>query len=299
MKIGLITSSEDKRQAGSQDLRAAIKKQGHTPADFHVDKAGVRMGNGKLSVFHIVNKSKTVDVNLDAGLLRSIGVVKDYEQFGQRIWTVMALELNGTVVMNRIEDWIPAGDKFATLVALSEAGLPVPDTVSSEDFFVGYEAAKEFKSIVVKPLRSGMGLGVFKLDDPDAAMHIFNAFTSLNKPIYVQRFLEKKDNGDYRVVVVGDDAIGAEFRKGIGWKSNISQGGIPSKAKLTSELAELALKATKAMKLDFAGVDIAETDDGYFILEVNPSVGWAGFREVTGVNPADKIVKLLIEKTRK
>ncbi len=297
MRIGLITTSDDTRHGGIKDLKAEIERQGHTASFFHIDKAGIRIKRKELGIFMIDGK-KTRKVDLDAALLRNIGVIKDYEQFVHRIWVVMTLELEGSRVMNRVENWVPASDKFATLVTLAKAGLPVPETVSSEDFFIGYEAAKEFRSSVIKPLRSGLGLGVFKLDDPDAAMHIFNAFTSLNKPIYVQKFLEKKNNGDYRVVVVGDEVIGAEFRKGVTWKTNISQGGIPSKAKITDELADLAIRATKTMNLDFAGVDIAETKNGYFIFETNPSMAWTGFKEVTGVNPAEHIVRHLIKEAK-
>lgn len=297
MRIALITTYDDSRHGGIADLEAAIRKLGHDPGYFYIDKAGVKMGRRGISVSMLEDK-KPKQVDFDAGILRNIGVIKDYEQFGHRIWTVMAMELLGTTVMNRIENWVPASDKFATLVTLANAGLPVPDTISSEDFFVGYEAARRLGSAVIKPLRSGLGLGVFKIDDPDAAMHVFNAFTSLNKPLYVQEFLEKKDNGDYRVVVIGDEAIGAEFRKGKTWKTNIAQGGVPSKARLTGEMAELAIRATKAMGLDFAGIDIAETKDGYFVLETNPSMAWAGFKEVTGIDPAERIVRHLIRKAK-
>lgn len=298
MKIGLITSYEDRRSEALDDLRVAITRSGHEPCDFYVDKVGVRMGKGRVSLVQSIGKIHVEKIDLAAALMRSIGTVKDYEQFGHRIWTVMALELNGTCVMNKIESWIPASDKFATLVTLAKAGLPVPETVSSEDFFIGYGTVKEFGSTVIKPLRSGMGLGIFKIDDPDVAMHVFNAFTSLNKPLYVQRFLEKKGDGDYRVIVVGGEAIGAEFRKGKTWKSNLAQGAVPVKARLTDELAELSIKATKAMKLDFAGVDIAETRDGYFILETNPSIRWTGFKKTTGIDPAERIVRHLLKKAR-
>ncbi len=298
MRIGIISGSGDAGKGSTPDLEAAIRRLRHTPVHFYVDTASVRMGSTGLRVMDRSERSDPKEARFDAALLRGIGIVKDYEQYEHRIWTVASLELNGACVMNRIGSWIPAGDKFSTLVRLSRAGLPVPDTVSSEDFFAGYEAAKEFKSSVVKPLRSGMGLGIFKADDPDAAMHIFNAFTCMNKPIYVQRFLEKKNGGDYRVVVVGGEAIGAEFRKGRTWKSNVAQGAVPRRARLTAELAELAIRATRTMDLDFAGVDIAETKDGYFILETNPSMRWAGFREVTGVDPAERIVGHLLEKAR-
>ncbi len=47
------------------------------------------------------------------------------------------------------------------------------------------------------------------------------------------------------------------------------------------------------------GVDIAETRDGYFILEVNPTMSWqGGFKRATGINPAKYIVNYLISKVK-
>ena len=121
---------------------------------------------------------------------------------------------------------------------------------------------------------------------------------NINKPMYVQKFLEKGD-GDYRVVVVGKRAIGAEYRRAAGWKSNVAQGARPEPAYLTQELEELAVKAVEVLGLDFGGVDIAETKDGYYILEVNPTMSWQGFKAAVGINPAEHIVDLLLEKIKR
>ena len=143
-----------------------------------------------------------------------------------------------------------------------------------------------------------MGYGVFLVEDPDVAFHIFSMLVNVNKPIYVQRYLEKGP-GDYRVVVVGGRAIGAEYRKGEGWKTNVAQGAAPQPARLTPELAELAVKAVEVLGLDYGGVDIAETKDGFYILEVNPTMSWQGFKTATGINPAEYIIDYLIEKIKK
>lgn len=84
--------------------------------------------------------------------------------------------------------------------------------------------------MVVKPLRSAMGgYGVAKIDDADEAMHFFSFLTNISKPILIQKYMEKAGGGgDYRVVVVNGQAIGAEFRRGgTGWKSNVAQGATP------------------------------------------------------------------------
>ena len=196
--------------------------------------------------------------------------------------------------------WLNARDKLSTFITLAKSGIPIPETISTEHMFIAYEAVKRFGKAVIKPLLSAMGYGVFKVEDPDVAMHIFSYLVNINKPMYVQKYIEKKGGGDYRVVVVEGRALGAEFRKGSGWKSNIAQGASPINVENPDkELTELAIKATESLGLDFAGIDIAETEEGYYVLESNPTLSWQGFKKATGINPAEEIVDFLIRKAKR
>ena len=297
MKIGVISSSEGYSNEELSDLKKAISKNNSEYLSINLSESFVRIEGGNVALMH-TNGGKAEHISADAAVMRSIGIIRDYEQFSHRLWLAQALELNGMVISNKVSSWVSASDKLGTLIILSKYKIPVPDTTSSENFFHGYAAVKKYSDTVIKPLRSGKGIGVFRISDPDAAMHIFSYFTNLSKPIYVQRFLDKKGGGDYRVVVVGGEVIGAEFRKAKGWKSNVAQGAEPRKAQINAEMREIAIKATEALKLDYAGIDIADTKDGYYVLEANPTISWSGFRRVTGVNPASYIVKNLISNVK-
>lgn len=299
MEIGIIRPYEvEFNPSDVIDLENAIKKRGHTPIRIYVDMLEVRIKGGGLEVKQSIGKSPSADITTPGAVLRHLGIFRDFEQFLYRVWAVKALEEVGTYVMNPVERWVVAGDKMAALIKLAKAGLPVPSTVVTENMFVGYRAVGEFKRAVVKQMRGAMGYGVFLVEDPDVAFHIFSMLANINKPIYVQEFLEKGP-GDYRVVVVGGRAIGAEYRRAGGWKTNVAQGATPEPAKLTPQLEELAIKAVETLGLDYGGVDIAETREGYYILEVNPTMSWQGFKIATGINPAEHIVDYLIEKIKK
>jgi ribosomal protein S6--L-glutamate ligase len=62
------------------------------------------------------------------------------------------------------------------------------------------------------------------------------------------------------------------------------------------EILELGVKATKALGLDYAGVDIMETPRGPVILEANGSPGWQALKAATGIDIAEKIVRHVTEK---
>jgi ribosomal protein S6--L-glutamate ligase len=299
MEIGVVRPYEVEYNPGDvADLENAIRRRGHTLVKIYVDMLEVRIDRGRLRIRQSVGRGPPAELSVPGAVLRHLGIFRDFEQFLYRVWAAKALEETGVYVMNPVMQWVVSGDKMAALMKLAKVGLPVPPTVVSENMFVGYRAVGEFGRAVVKQMRGAMGYGAFLVDNPDVAFHIFSMLVNINKPIYVQKFLEKGP-GDYRVVVVGGRAIGAEYRRAEGWKTNVAQGAAPEPTRITPEMEELAVKAVEVLGLDYGGVDIAETKEGYYILEVNPTMSWQGFKAATGINPAEHIIDYLLEKTKK
>ncbi len=297
MDIGIIESDRPFINEYN-DLDKAIRSQGFNPVRIDIADISVRIDAAKVHPFRVNGILGESPIELDCAVLRHIGFVRDYEQMSQKVWSVMSMEMSGTYVANNILAWMRASDKLGALMALSSNGINVPDTRSSENSLAGYHAVRDYGKAVVKPLRMAAGLGVFKVDNPDVAMHVFSSFVNFSKPLYVQKFLEKRHNGDYRVVVVGDEVIGAEFRKSSSWKSNVAQGAAAKAARPDAELMEIAIKSAKALDLDFAGIDIAETADGYYVLEANPTVSWSMFKKVTKVDPARHIIRHIVKMAK-
>jgi hypothetical protein len=82
------------------------------------------------------------------------------------------------------------------------------------------------------------------------------------------------------------------------WRTNVALGGDVEDAtsKLPEEVERMALKATDIVGLDMAGVDVVQGDDGWFVLEVNPTAGFKGLYEATGRSPAPYIAALAIDR---
>lgn len=298
MKIGIIRPYDlEYNPPEIEELESSIKRAGHKPSRIYINRLGVSLSRNGVRVLQTMQDGEGKVIDVDGALLRHIGVVRDYEQMSERLWTIKALEDNGAYVMNRVMPWLIASDKLASLSVLARNGMSIPESFSTEELFIAYEAAKRLGRTVVKPLRGAMGFGVFKADNADIAMHAFSSFTNMSKPIYLQRYLDKK-GGDYRVVVVGGEVVGAEFRKSDGWKSNISQGATPMATRIDGEMREMAVRATELLGLDYAGIDIAETKDGYFILETNPTMSWRGIKRVSKTNIAAKIVAQLLRRLK-
>ena len=247
MKIGIIRPYEVEFNPGDiADLEEAIRKRGLNPARIYVDMLEIRIGPSYIEVGQSVGRGQPVEIDIRGAVLRHLGVFKDFEQFLYRVWATKALEETGIYVMNPVFSWVVAGDKMASLMKLAKAGLPVPPTIITENMFVGYRAVEKFRKAVVKQLRGAMGYGVFLVENPDVAFHIFSMLANINKPIYVQKFLNKGE-GDYRIVVVGGRVVGAEYRRAEGWKTNVAQGAKPEPVKTNPQLEELAVRAVETL----------------------------------------------------
>lgn len=79
----------------------------------------------------------------------------------------------------------------------------------------------------------------------------------------------------------------------ISWKHNLSGGAKPSilqKGELYDQIEQLAIRAGKAMNINFATIDIIETADGnLYVLEINSGIGATIFTEL--VDGGAEIIK--------
>lgn len=79
----------------------------------------------------------------------------------------------------------------------------------------------------------------------------------------------------------------------ISWKHNLSGGAKPNvlkKGKLYEQIEQLAIRAGKAMNINFATIDIIETADGsLYVLEINSGIGATIFTEL--VDGGAEIIK--------
>jgi ribosomal protein S6--L-glutamate ligase len=82
-------------------------------------------------------------------------------------------------------------------------------------------------------------------------------------------------------------AVSGEFR------SNIHRGGQAKMVKITKAERETALKATKVLGLNFAGVDLLRSKRGPLVMEVNSSPGLRGIEQATHVDVATKVIEYL------
>ena len=75
------------------------------------------------------------------------------------------------------------------------------------------------------------------------------------------------------------------------FRSNIHLGATGHKIRITPTERKMAVKATKVLGLQIAGVDIMRSNTGPKVLEVNSSPGLEGIESVTGKDIAGMIIE--------
>ncbi|MCY0868909.1 MAG: RimK family alpha-L-glutamate ligase [Desulfurococcus sp.] len=296
MKIAVIDYKKEPKRS-SLELIESIVKHGHEPVYLKTPLLDAVISQSGVKVYH-----STEEVVVDAAVLRGVGFAMSLEILMKRIGVLEALASRIPVVNNPLKSLI-ARDKWICLLRLHLNGLPVPETLVTENPFAAMRFSRDKKKVVYKPLMGSLGLGSTLIEDPDLAFNVSRGLISIGQPSYYQVYLEKPGY-DYRVFVVGDRVIGAMKRVSTqSWKTNIAQGagGIPVRESEEPYVYELGLKAVKILGLDYAGVDVAydKASGRYYILEVNAFPQWEGLRNATGVNPPDYIIEYVEEKARR
>jgi glutathione synthase/RimK-type ligase-like ATP-grasp enzyme len=116
---------------------------------------------------------------------------------------------------------------------------------------------------------------------------------------YLQQKIETgSHNYDYRVFVVNNQAVATMQRSGEGWLHNVARGAKCSLIE-DAEIQALAVRATKAVDIDYCGVDIIrDANDKLWVLEVNSIPAWRGLQSVCHESIAQRLVDDLIHKVK-
>lgn len=213
------------------------------------------------------------------------------------------LEKSGVKLFNSASAIEVCDDKFLTHIALSNEGIPMPDSISAPlcyyaDAEVSYkfidEVAEKLKfPLVAKQCFGSLGMGVSLIKNREGLAKYEND----NKltPHFYQRFIGKGGE-DIRVLVIGGKYICAMRRTNKeDFRSNIGLGGSGEKYEADSELVALCERVAKILKLDYCGIDVISDERGKrYICEVNSNAFFEEAERVCKVNVAKKYVDYII-----
>jgi len=248
-----------------------------------------------------VNISKFEDqfINLEPKriLVRGFGANVTQKIFF-RLDILRAIEECGIRLINSRDSLEIASDKFLTSVFLEKHNIPTPKTIVCEDPHDALQMYEELgRDVIIKPLFGSKGIGISRLNDRGFAENVILTLGQLNEVFYLQEFIEHY-NRDIRIFVIGNEAIAGMYRVSDNWKTNVYAGAEVKPIELTSELKELAVKSAQVTKTEIAGVDILESEEGYYVIEVNSIPGFTALQKVTDINIPEKIISYFLENVK-
>ena len=192
-------------------------------------------------------------------------------------------EREGRGIMNSAASLSVASDQLATLQALSSEGLPVPETsfCSQPEDEATFDSMTGQSARVIKLLDSSQGRGVTLANNPQTARSVLSTLATLRSSGVTQKYYAESRGEDRRLLVYQGQVIASIKRSARAgeFRANIHQGGSAESYEPSAEESDLALRATAALGLDLAGVDLIYTEEGYKILEVNASPGLEGVEQ--------------------
>jgi RimK family alpha-L-glutamate ligase len=200
-------------------------------------------------------------------------------------------------MLNTPDATLTAIHKFATAATLADWNIQVPDALLALSNDRLNQERDRFGSVGVYKTAIGThGGGTWKVDLTEPVNPKVG-----NRQAFLQELIDRDDarHRDLRVYIVDDEVIGAMYRYAPenDWRTNVALGGDVQDAtdEMPTAARETALYAADVMGLDYAGVDLVEGDEGWFVLEVNPTAGFKGLYKATSHSPAPYIAKLAIE----
>lgn len=249
----------------------------------------------------IVDMSKTV-LDLPAGTVRIDGtdladldglVIKKVSAVYSpatldRLELLSYLAGRGVRIFSHPDKLLRMIDRLSCTLALKRGGIPMPETVITEEPDVALDAVRRFGEAVLKPLYStkARGMCLVRAGDRDAAAAL-EAFRADNPVMYVQKKVPIPGR-DLGVIFLGGEYLGAYARVpgDAAWNTTIHSGGRYEPCEPSHDVLEVARRAQALFGLAFTGVDVIETKEGPLVFEVSAFGGFRGLRDALGVDAA-------------
>lgn len=286
-------------------MKAAIISQGSTSSKWTYDamkKYFDTVDNIDIKKIQVIMNGKDVEILYDGKNLEKYDCiyVKGSFRYASLARAITSVLSDDTYMPLSAESFSIGHDKLLTHLALQKSKVASPKTYLA----AGLSSLKGVLEgvsypVVIKFPAGTQGKGVMFAESFSSASSMLDALESLKQPVIIQEYIET-GGVDIRAIVVGDKVVAAMKRKAEKGekRANIHAGGSGESYLPSPLVKDLATDTAKALGVDVCAVDILEGPKGPVVLEVNLSPGLQGITEVTKIDVAEKVAKMLFDKTQ-
>lgn len=213
-------------------------------------------------------------------------------------------------LFNSYESMMLSDDKMLSILKLKDSGISVPKTIPSPLCYLSNPDKKDVNRfldrvekelsypMVFKECHGSLGRQVLLIKNRKELEETEEKYRH-TQHLY-EEFLKKNQGTDYRIIVIGNKVIACMKRFNENdFRSNIALGGkgYDVTTSLSDEFKEVALKASRILGLDYAGIDIGISDDGKpMFIEANGNAFFTEIEEITKINIAKALAEHIIDK---
>ncbi len=211
---------------------------------------------------------------------------------------LQALDVAGIRSVNTRQAAVIADDKVECSLILGAAGIPTLRTFMAFTVESALEALDQLGyPAVLKPVAGSWGRLLGKVNSPGSARALLEHKRQLgsyhHSMFYIQEYVEKPGR-DLRIFIVGDDIVAGSYRSAEHWVTNVARGAVSEPCPITPDIAEISMRAAKAIGVEISGVDLVETSDGLKVIEVNGGAEFKGLMSTTDCDIAQHIVDYVV-----
>ncbi len=284
MKVGVLAWDYGAEDPDSPGLAEMGRERGHDTRLFTLDEITYAPAGQHVEVRLAGDPAPSFDAIISRANLYGDWRGSRTDGWPDRLERLTMLSnVPGLPVFDPVDAWFAGYSKFLNAQRLAAAGLPVPLTRSATTLTDVATAVEEWGVAIVKPSFGLRGIDVERITDLPAQSDRVRELLAAYGTLVCQTY-HPTEYGEYRITVAGEVApINILKLPPAGsWRCKTLEGASFERFDPPADLLELAFRATRAMGLTLAGLDILPTRDGYVILEVNPI---AGFLDIFGPEP--------------
>jgi ribosomal protein S6--L-glutamate ligase len=286
MKIAMLARNPE--LYSHRRLKEAAEERGHELDIISTLRCYMNIASRRPEIYYNGEKLPSYDAvipRIGASVtFYGLAVLRQFEMMG-------VYPLNESVAIGR------SRDKLRSMQILARDGIGLPVTTFAHDPKQTEEVVRLAGGapLVVKLLEGTQGIGVVLADTDRSAKSVIEAFRGVNVNILVQEFIKEAGGSDIRVLVLGGKVVASMKRTGAEgeFRSNLHRGGSAQMVKISPEERSTAVRAARALGLNFCGVDMLRANHGAVIMEVNSSPGLEGVENATGIDIAGKVIDFL------
>jgi [lysine-biosynthesis-protein LysW]--L-2-aminoadipate ligase len=268
------------------------------------EKSLIEAAQKKDIKLQVINcRENSIQLDEDRSNYRDDIILQRCVSYYNNLHSTAAFEGLGAKVINSLHTAIMCGNKLFTHMELSKSDIAIPKAFCA---FSNQSAMSILNQNgypkVIKPVVGSWGRMIALLKDKEAAEAVIEDREHMYPLYHVFYFEEfvKRPPRDIRSIVIGDRVVAAIYRYSGDneWKTNMALGGKAEACKVTNEMEELCLKASKTMKGEILGVDLMEGENGLLVHEVNNTTEFKNTVRVTGVDIPSLIIEHLTNSNK-